>query len=85
MRIYLKLYHDIMDSMMRYGVVKAISISLDLYEQLSEDDRYNIESLLQVNSRIKWIICVNRQKYYNLLYMSQPDLENNNEKERPIT
>ena len=74
-----------MDSMMRYGVVKAISISLDLYEQLSEDDRYNIESLLQVNSRIKWIICVNRQKYYNLLYMSQPDLENNNEKERPIT
>lgn len=74
-----------MDSMMRYGVVKAISISLDLYEQLSEDDRYNIESLLQVNSRIKWIICVNRQKYYNLLHMSQPDLENNNEKERPIT
>lgn len=74
-----------MDSMMRYGVVKAISISLDLYEQLSEDDRYNIESLLQVNSKIKWIICVNRQKYYNLLYMSQPDLENNNEKERPIT
>lgn len=70
---------------MRYGVVKAISISLDLYEQLSEDDRYNIESLLQVNSKIKWIICVNRQKYYNLLYMSQPDLENNNEKERPIT
>ena len=70
-----------MDSMMRYGVVKAISISLDLYEQLSEDDRYNIESLLQVNSKIKWIICVNRQKYYNLLYMSQPDLENNNEKE----
>lgn len=70
---------------MRYGVVKAISISLDLYVQLSEDDKYNIESLLQVNSKIKWIICPNKHKYYNLLYMSQPDLENNNEKERPIT
>jgi len=64
-----------MDSMQKYGLVKAISISSDLYEQLSEEDRQNIESILYIGSEIKWIICTNRQKYYNLLYVVEPDLE----------
>lgn len=73
MRIYLKLYDDIMNIMMRKGIVKTVLISSDLYGQLTEDERYNIQSLMECSSRIRWMINTEKENFYDFMYLQYPE------------
>lgn len=66
------IYNEIIEIMMRLGIVKTILISSDLYEGLSEAERYKLESVLCCSTKVKWVVSTERTNYYNYLYTQYP-------------
>ena len=62
------IYDQIMDEMMSLGIVKTIIISQDYYDQLSENERYKLESLLECSTTMKWLITTEKEQFFNFVY-----------------
>lgn len=64
-----------MDEMMCFGIIKTIVISDDYFNQLTENERYKLESLLECSTRVKWMITTERSNYFKFLYTQHPYIE----------
>jgi len=63
---------SMLDEMQDFGLVSQIVISLDCYENMSKKEINHLESLLDLNSKIKWMIVSDRKEYFAFKYSIEP-------------
>lgn len=69
----------LMRDMMNLGIVKTISISEDLYCQLSEDQIHYLNGMMECSSRVRWIIVGDKTNHLAFIYTQYPVRSNERE------
>lgn len=63
---------DILDVMSNFGIVRTIVVSHDIYDELTENQRYALESYLDVTSPMHWMILFTIENHYHFVCSHEP-------------
>jgi hypothetical protein len=68
--MYNDILKDIIEDMTDFGLISTVSISYDIYTNMTSKEINHIESFLTGN--IKWLIRSDKKEYYSLIYEEKP-------------
>ncbi len=75
--MYKKLHDMLMGDLLKGGIVKTVIISEDYYCQLSEDEIYYLNGLMECSSRFRWVIKTDKTEHIAFVYLQYPYRDNN--------
>jgi len=70
--MYNIIIENIINLMVDYALVEKIVVSFDIYDELTEDQIYEIESYLPTDQDHKWLIFKREQGLLSYIYRCPP-------------
>lgn len=72
--MYKNILKNLIDDMQNFGYIKILHVSRDIYNSMKPKEREHLESFLDLNSPIKWIVDTEKKNYYKFIYTDEPML-----------
>ena len=63
---------QIIDDIQNFGYIATIIISEDYFDSMTKREQDHLESFVDPNSGVKWMISTEREQYWSFRYSCEP-------------